>query len=98
MGHRRAPIAWCAEQQGVERRCACARRLLAVNRSPAMHRRFRLPCMGTPAAAQFNTATMSTEKPYLLVVEDEATQRQILSEYLSRQGLRVAAVSNGALN
>ena len=40
---------------------------------------------------------MSTEKPYLLVVEDEATQRQILTQYLSRQGLRVAAVSNGAL-
>lgn len=40
---------------------------------------------------------MSIEKPYLLVVEDEATQRQILTEYLSRQGLRVAAVSNGAL-
>lgn len=40
---------------------------------------------------------MSTEKPYLLVVEDEATQRQILTEYLSRQGLRVAAVSNGQL-
>lgn len=39
---------------------------------------------------------MSTDKPYLLVVEDEATQRQILTEYLSRQGLRVAAVS-GAL-
>ena len=40
---------------------------------------------------------MSTETPYLLLVEDEATQRQILSEYLSRQGLRIAAVSNGAL-
>ena len=40
---------------------------------------------------------MSTEKPFMLVVEDEATQRQILTEYLSRQGLRVAAVSNGAL-
>jgi DNA-binding response OmpR family regulator len=37
------------------------------------------------------------EKPYLLVVEDEATQRQILAEYLSRQGLRVAAVANGSL-
>ena len=31
---------------------------------------------------------LSTDKPYLLVVEDEATQRQILTEYLSRQGLR----------
>ena len=40
---------------------------------------------------------MSLEKPYLLVVEDEATQRQILTEYLSRQGLRVAAVANGTL-
>lgn len=40
---------------------------------------------------------MSTEKPYLLLVEDEATQRQILTEYLSRQGLRVAAVPNGKL-
>lgn len=42
-------------------------------------------------------ADLSTDKPYLLVVEDEATQRQILTEYLSRQNLRVAAVSNGAL-
>lgn len=33
--------------------------------------------------------------PYLLIVEDEATQRQILTEYLSRQGLRVAAVPDG---
>lgn len=40
---------------------------------------------------------MSPAKPYLLVVEDEATQRQILTEYLSRQSLRVKAVSNGAL-
>ena len=40
---------------------------------------------------------MSTANPYLLVVEDEATQRQILTEYLSRQSLRVAAVSNGVL-
>ncbi len=40
---------------------------------------------------------MSTDKPYLLVVEDEATQRQILTEYMSRQSLRVAAVSNGTL-
>lgn len=40
---------------------------------------------------------MSPDAPYLLVVEDEATQRQILTEYLSRQGLRVAAVPNGTL-
>jgi DNA-binding response OmpR family regulator len=40
---------------------------------------------------------VTTDRPYLLLVEDEATQRQILTEYLSRQGLRVAAVSNGAL-
>ena len=35
--------------------------------------------------------------PYLLVVEDEPTQRKILTEYLSRQGLRVAAVPDGRL-
>ncbi len=40
---------------------------------------------------------MRTDTPYLLLVEDEPTQRQILVEYLSRQGLRVAAVANGAL-
>jgi DNA-binding response OmpR family regulator len=40
---------------------------------------------------------MHTNAPYLLVVEDEATQRLILTEYLSRQGLRVAAVANGRL-
>ncbi len=42
-------------------------------------------------------AIVSIEKPYVLVVEDEATQRQILTEYLARQGLRVDAVSNGHL-
>ena len=40
---------------------------------------------------------MTPETPYLLVVEDEAAQRQILTEYLSRQGLRLAAVPNGTL-
>ncbi len=40
---------------------------------------------------------MSTDKPYLLLVEDEATQRQVLTTYLSANGFRVAAVSNGAL-
>lgn len=40
---------------------------------------------------------MNPDIPYLLVVEDEATQRQILTEYLSRQGLRVAAVADGRL-
>ena len=40
---------------------------------------------------------MSTDKPYLLLVEDEATQRQVLTHYLSANGFRVAAVSNGAL-
>lgn len=38
---------------------------------------------------------MNPDIPYLLLVEDEPTQRQILTEYLSRQGLRVAAVSDG---
>jgi DNA-binding response OmpR family regulator len=40
---------------------------------------------------------MNPDIPYLLIVEDEATQRQILTEYLSRQGLRVAAVPDGRL-
>jgi two-component system phosphate regulon response regulator OmpR len=40
---------------------------------------------------------MSTEKPYLLLVEDEPTQRQVLTHYLSANGYRVAAVANGAL-
>ena len=40
---------------------------------------------------------MNPDIPYLLVVEDEPTQRQILTEYLSRQGLRVAAVADGRL-
>lgn len=40
---------------------------------------------------------MNPDIPYLLVVEDEPTQRQILTEYLSRQNLRVAAVPDGRL-
>lgn len=38
---------------------------------------------------------MNPAIPYLLIVEDEPTQRQVLMEYLSRQGLRVAAVIDG---
>lgn len=38
---------------------------------------------------------MNPAIPYLLLVEDEPTQRQILTEYLSRQGLRVEAVTDG---
>lgn len=38
---------------------------------------------------------MHPDIPYLLIVEDEVTQRQILTEYLSRQGLRVTAVADG---
>jgi CheY-like chemotaxis protein len=40
---------------------------------------------------------LHTEIPAVLVVEDEATQQHILTEYLTRQGLSVSAVSNGAL-
>lgn len=40
---------------------------------------------------------MNPDIPYLLVVEDEPTQRQVLTEYLSRQGLRVSAVADGRL-
>lgn len=58
-------------------------------------------CIGAPhghnARQKHRQPIVSTDRHYLLLVEDEATQRQILTEYLSRQGLRVAAVSNGAL-
>lgn len=35
--------------------------------------------------------------PTVLVVEDEATQQYILTEYLARQGLSVSAVGTGAM-
>ena len=38
---------------------------------------------------------MNSATPYLLLVEDEPTQRQVLKEYLSRQGLRVATAMDG---
>jgi class 3 adenylate cyclase len=35
-------------------------------------------------------------RPYIVVVEDEATQRQLLAEYLAGQNFRVSAVDSGA--
>ncbi len=35
-------------------------------------------------------------RPHIVVVEDEATQRQMLVDYLARQGFRVSGVDGGA--
>ena len=35
-------------------------------------------------------------RPHIVVVEDEATQRQLLADYLSGQNFRVSAVDGGA--
>jgi DNA-binding response OmpR family regulator len=35
-------------------------------------------------------------RPYIVVVEDEATQRHLLVDYLARQNFRVSGVSGGA--
>src|SRR5215472_2086894 len=35
-------------------------------------------------------------RPHIVVVEDEATQRQLLADYLSEQNFRVSAVDGGA--
>jgi class 3 adenylate cyclase len=35
-------------------------------------------------------------RPHIVVVEDEATQRQLLADYLTEQNFRVSAVDNGA--
>ena len=35
-------------------------------------------------------------RPYIVVVEDEAVQRQMLADYLSRQNFRVSALGDGA--
>ncbi len=37
-----------------------------------------------------------TEPPHIVVVEDEATQRQLLVEYLGRQNFRVSGVDGGS--
>src|SRR5262245_30811918 len=36
------------------------------------------------------------QPPHILVVEDEATQRQLLVDYLARQSFRVSGVDGGA--
>src|SRR5260370_9983764 len=36
-----------------------------------------------------------TDTPHIVVVEDEATQRQLLVEYLGRQNFRVSGVDGG---
>lgn len=38
----------------------------------------------------------SDERPHVVVVEDEKTQRELLVDYLSRQNFRVTGVENGA--
>ena len=35
-------------------------------------------------------------RPYIVVVEDEPVQRQILADYLARQNFRVSPLANGA--
>jgi DNA-binding response OmpR family regulator len=35
-------------------------------------------------------------RPHIVVVEDEATQRQLLADYLAGQNFRISAVDNGA--
>jgi two-component system phosphate regulon response regulator OmpR len=35
-------------------------------------------------------------RPHIVVVEDEAVQRQVLADYLARQNFRVSALSDGA--
>ena len=35
-------------------------------------------------------------RPHIVVVEDSPSQRQMLVEYLTRQGLRVTGVEHGA--
>jgi len=42
-------------------------------------------------------SNLQTNIPTVLVVEDEATQQYILTEYLTRQGLSVSAVGTGAM-
>ena len=36
-------------------------------------------------------------RPHIVVVEDEAAQRQLLLDYLSRQGFRVTGFESGAV-
>ena len=35
-------------------------------------------------------------RPYVVVVEDEAVQRQMLADYLARQNFRVSSLRDGA--
>src|SRR6516164_2440812 len=43
-----------------------------------------------------NEAEGMDDRPHILVVEDEATQRQLLVDYLSKQGFRVSGTNGGA--
>ena len=36
------------------------------------------------------------QRPYIVVVEDEAVQRQMLADYLARQNFRVTGLADGA--
>ena len=39
---------------------------------------------------------MADARPHIVVVEDEAVQRQMLADYLARQNFRVSALDEGA--
>jgi DNA-binding response OmpR family regulator len=39
---------------------------------------------------------MAENRPYIVIVEDEAAQRQLLTDYFTRQNFRIGAAENGA--
>src|SRR5262249_53730983 len=73
--------------------CAPVRADLRRCRSGAAHRAF-----GDRLRQRMLRAGMGrlmAEPPHIVVVEDEATQRQLLVEYLTRQNFRVTGVDGG---
>src|SRR5262249_17515025 len=52
--------------------------------------------LGSAIGKEAQGAKIMDDRPHIIVVEDEATQRRLLVDYLSRQNFRVSAVEGGS--
>src|SRR5262249_32248122 len=73
--------------------CAAGGTVLRHQRAGAAHRAFGDRWCGRMLRA--GMGRVMAEPPHIVVVEDEATQRQLLVEYLTRQNYRVTGVDGG---
>src|SRR5215469_5038064 len=77
---------------GVDQPMAASRSGTALDSAPGPRQSLPIQRAHRPLCRQ---ASMDP-RPYIVVVEDEAAQRQLLADYLARQSFRVSALGDGA--